>query len=81
MSLAHCHGVIDVSNDIIDISEQVNGYDEPLRENGKVVLESSIVNDRYTEFLYGAYDIQNKEKTVTYVPIPSMEDLNAILAP
>lgn len=78
MSLAHCHGVIDVSNDIMDISEQVNGYDEPLRENGKVVLESSIVNDRYTEFLYGAYDIQNKEKTVTYVPIPSMEDLNAM---
>lgn len=41
----------------------------------KITLESKIVNDNYTNFLYESYDIQNKEKTVTEVPIPSKEDV------
>ena len=45
---------------------------------GKIVLESNIVNDNYTQFLYDSYDIQNKEKTVTEVPIPSKEDMEAM---
>ena len=45
---------------------------------GKIVLESNIVNDNYTQFLYDSYDIQNREKTVTEVPIPSKEDMEAM---
>ena len=42
---------------------------------GKITLESKIENDNYTQFLYDNYDIQNKEKTTTEVPIPSKEDI------
>lgn len=42
---------------------------------GKITLESKIENDVYTEYLYTNYDIQDKEKTVTEVPIPSKEDM------
>ena len=45
---------------------------------GKIVLESNIVNDNYTQFLYDSYDIQNREKTVTEVPIPSKEDMEVM---
>ena len=45
---------------------------------GKIVLESNIVNDNYTQFLYDSYDIQDREKTVTEVPIPSKEDMEAM---
>lgn len=45
------------------------------QNNKKIVLESSIVNDVYTQFLFDNYDIQNKEKTVTEIPIPSKEDM------
>lgn len=41
----------------------------------KIILESKIVNDNYTQFLYDSYDIQDKEKTVTEVPTPSKEDM------
>ena len=44
----------------------------------KVRLESDIVNDKFTEYLYESYDIQDREKTVTEVPIPSKEDIDAI---
>ena len=42
---------------------------------GKITLESKIENDNYTQFLYDNYDIQNREKTVTEVPIPSKGDM------
>lgn len=45
---------------------------------GKIILESKIENDNYTQFLYDNYDIQNREKTVTEVPIPSKEDMEAM---
>ena len=32
---------------------------------GNLILESNIVNDKYTEYVYEAFDIQNKEKTIT----------------
>lgn len=48
---------------------------KPQKSVRKITLESSIVNDNYTQFLYDSYDIQNKEKTVTEVPIPSKEDM------
>ena len=44
----------------------------------KVRLESDIVNDKFTEYLYESYDIQDREKTVTEVPIPSTEDIDTI---
>ena len=47
---------------------------------GKILLESKIVNDNYTQYLYDNYDIQNKELTMTEVPIPSKEDMDAMNA-
>ena len=41
----------------------------------KIILESNIVLDKYCQFLFDNYDIQNREKTVTEVPIPSKEDI------
>lgn len=42
----------------------------------KVILKSEIVNDKFTEYLYSNYDIQNKDFTTTEVPIPSIDDMN-----
>lgn len=42
---------------------------------GKILLESNILLDNYVEYVCSNYDIQNKEKTVTEVPIPSKEDM------
>ena len=44
----------------------------------KIVLESKIVNDNYTQYLYDNYDIQNKDATITEVPLPSNEDMEAL---
>ena len=41
----------------------------------KIILESNIVNDKYTEYVYSAYDIQNNEKTITEIPTIPMEEL------
>lgn len=57
---------------IINVPRKTN---EPI---GKIVLESKIENDNYTQFLYDNYDIQNREKTITEVPIPSKEDIEAM---
>lgn len=46
----------------------------------KVRLESGIVNDKFTKYVYDSYDIQDREKTVTYVPIPSKGDIDAMLS-
>lgn len=43
---------------------------------GKILLESRIVNDNYTKYLYDNYDIQNRDITTTEVPLPSMEDMD-----
>ena len=32
---------------------------------GNLILESNIINDKYTEYVYEAFDIQNREKTIT----------------
>lgn len=43
---------------------------------GKITLESKFEEiDSYCQFLFDHYDIQDKEKTVTEVPIPSKEDM------
>lgn len=42
---------------------------------GKILLESKIVNDNFTQYLYDNYDIQNRDITTTEVPIPSHEDM------
>lgn len=44
----------------------------------QIVLESAIVNDRYTNYLYEAYDIQDKERTVSVIPMISDDDLQAM---
>lgn len=42
---------------------------------GKITLESKFEVDNYCNYLFDHYDIQDKEKTVTEVPIPSKEDM------
>jgi ABC-type lipoprotein export system ATPase subunit/GNAT superfamily N-acetyltransferase len=34
---------------------------------GNLILESNIINDKYTEYVYEAFDIQNREKTITEI--------------
>ena len=41
----------------------------------KITLTSDIVNDKFTEYLYESYDIQDRDKTVTEIPIPSDDDM------
>lgn len=69
MGLAHMHGTI-VCGEEQNICEKRKKYD-----GNKIILESKIVNDNYTKFLYDNYDIQNKDLTTTEVPIPSKEDM------
>ena len=42
---------------------------------GKIMLESLITQDSYCDYVFNNYDIQNKERTITDVPIPSKEDM------
>ena len=42
---------------------------------GKIMLESLITQDSYCDYVFNNYDIQNKERTITEVPIPSKEDM------
>jgi hypothetical protein len=34
-----------------------------------IELKNKIINDKYTEYVYEAFDIQNKEETVVKIPI------------
>ena len=45
----------------------------------KITLTSDIVNDKFTEYLYESYDIQDRDKTVTEIPIPSDDDMKEIM--
>lgn len=68
MKLSHMHGTIVCEN------EQKEGREKKYNGN-KIILESKIVNDNYTQFLYDNYDIQNRDITTTEVPMPSKEDI------
>lgn len=35
----------------------------------KIELKSTIINDKYTEYVYEAFDIQNKEETIVSIPM------------
>lgn len=63
IELSDYNGIIKTSND------------SSIENERKIILKSSIVNDKYTQYLYDNYDIQNKDLTTTEVPIPSSEDL------
>lgn len=63
IEISDYHGSIEISNKI------------PIK---KITLESKIENDNYTQYIYDNYDIQNRDKTVTEVPIPSKEDMEAM---
>lgn len=45
----------------------------------KITLTSDIVNDKFTEYLYESYDIQDREKTLTEIPLPSKDDMDEIM--
>ena len=66
IKIADYHGVINVSHE----KKETNNI-----QGNKIILKSDIVNDIYTQYLYDNYDIQNKENTITEVPIPSKEDM------
>lgn len=68
MKLSHMHGTI------VCEEEQKEGREKKYHGN-KIILESKIVNDNYTKFLYDNYDIQNRDITTTEVPMPSKEDM------
>ena len=68
MKLSHMHGTI------VCEEEQKEGREKKYHGN-KIILESKIVNDNYTQFLYDNYDIQNRDITTTEVPMPSKEDM------
>ena len=68
INISDYHGTIDVSKE-----KKIDNI-----QGNKIKLESKIVNDNYTQFLYDNYDIQNKEITITEVPIPSKEDMEAM---
>ena len=42
---------------------------------GKILLESRIIVDKYCEYIFNNYDIQNRDITTTEVPLPSHEDM------
>lgn len=65
IKLSDYHGVINVEEKVKEVKN-------------KIILESEIVNDNFTKYLYDNYDIQNKELTTTEVPIPSMEDIDTM---
>jgi ABC-type lipoprotein export system ATPase subunit len=68
MKLSHMHGTI------VCEEEQKEGREKKYHGD-KIILESKIVNDNYTQFLYDNYDIQNRDITTTEVPMPSKEDM------
>lgn len=39
----------------------------------KIELKNSIINDKYTEYVYDAFDIQNKEETITEINFNLLE--------
>lgn len=68
MKLSHMHGTI--------VCEEEQKEERGKKYHGnKIILESKIVNDNYTQFLYDNYDIQNRDITTTEVPMPSKEDM------
>ena len=42
---------------------------------GKILLESKIIVDKYCEYIFNNYDIQNRDITTTEVPLTSHEDM------
>lgn len=41
----------------------------------KIILKSHIENDKYTEYVYEAFDIQNRNETIVEIPI-NFDDIN-----
>lgn len=44
----------------------------------KIILESNIKQDEYTEYVCNSFDLQNSEKTVTEVPMLDMDEVNGV---
>ena len=40
-----------------------------------IKLKSNIINDDYTNYIYDAFDIQNKEESIVEIPI-NFEEIN-----
>lgn len=45
---------------------------------GNITLRSNINNDEYTTYLYESFDIQNREETITEIPMIDMHELDSI---
>ena len=70
IQLSDYHGVIDV----VENEKKVNNE----KIDNKIILKSKIENDKYTKYLFDNYDIQNKELTITEVPLPTQKDLETM---
>lgn len=46
-----------------------------MEDSNKIVLESSIVNDEYTDYICESYDIQNREIVRTEIPMVNVDEL------
>ena len=49
---------------------------KPVLGDGFLFLESKIVNDEYTNFIYNFYDIQDKEKTTHKINIKNLKEIS-----
>ena len=45
----------------------------------KINLENSIKNDKYTEYIYDTFDIQNREKTETEISFNLSEQQSSLI--
>lgn len=44
----------------------------------KIILKSEINTDKYCEYIFNNYDIQDREYTISEIPIPSADDINEV---
>ena len=60
----------------IKINDQTPHCSKHVLGDGFLKLESKIINDEYTNFIYNSYDIQNKEKTEHKINIKNLKEIS-----
>lgn len=60
----------------LKIKDQTPHCSKHVLGDGFLKLESKIINDEYTNFIYNSYDIQNKEKTEHLINIKNLKEIS-----
>lgn len=60
----------------IEINDHSPHCSKHVLGDGFLKLESKIINDEYTNFIYNSYDIQNKEKTEHIINIKNLKEIS-----